>query len=552
MDKRTLLAMFLVIVVFFVLQTYVFKPQPVPADQDQAGQTDTLAIDTLATPAGQFATPGTVLPDSLFKPAGQSEIVTLSNDNFTVQFSTLGASITSVELKNFQWGDLLTPVDLVPLGKNLAGIRLLDQQAGLDLRNVNWQHGPADSGRVVFWLGDQANPLVTKTFSLDEKYGILMDVSVQSPDPVFGIEYDFSAGIADSEKIKPRSKDADYKLLLFAENSLSKTTLAKIKKERPEGPLNAFKWAAMRTKYFTIAMSETRNPLIRNYYADAAKDTGNPSLILDSRDRNPSQYWEQSFLIYAGPADYDIMKSYEKSRLEYVPERGPSWLRWLSNAIAWLLKFLHSFIPNYGIVIIIFSILLKIILHPLTHKSMDASLKMQRIQPQVQEIQKQYKSDPKTMQMELSKLYKEAGASPMSGCLPLLLQMPIFIALYNVLRYTIDMRNASFLGWLKDLSEPDPYWILPILMAIFMILQSLMMRPKKEALAQMDEKQQAMQQSTRMMTWLMPIMMFFIFKGLPSGLVLYYTVFNILSVAQQYYLQKRSKLQTEATPAKIS
>lgn len=100
-----------------------------------------------------------------------------------------------------------------------------------------------------------------------------------------------------------------------------------------------------------------------------------------------------------------------------------------SNPIAWLLQFLHSFIPNYGIVIIIFSILLKIILQPLTNKSTKANLKMQSIQPQVQELQKKYKNDPQRMQQELSKLYKEAGANPFSGCFPLLLQMPIFIAL---------------------------------------------------------------------------------------------------------------------------
>ncbi|MGC9361398.1 MAG: membrane protein insertase YidC, partial [Candidatus Syntrophosphaera sp.] len=292
-----------------------------------------------------------------------------------------------------------------------------------------------------------------------------------------------------------------------------------------------------------IAVCEMGNQLTQNYAASSADGTGNPAFVIDSWDRNPSYNWSQSFLIFAGPADYDILKSYDISRLELIPERGPSWLRWLANAIAWLLKFLHSFIPNYGIVIIIFSILLKIILYPLTHKIMDANLKMQRIQPQVQEIQAKYKNDPKTMQAELSKLYKETGASPLSGCLPLLLQMPIIFALYSVLRYTIDMRNAKFVGWLKDLSEPDPYLILPILMAVFMILQSLMTRPKKAALEKMDEKQQAMQQSTKLMTWVMPVVLFFIFKGLPSGLVLYYTVFNILTVAHQYYLQKHHKTQ---------
>lgn len=536
--------MFLVIIIFMVLQTYVFKPQPAPPPQDQTAATDTSEANPDSLPPAEIARPETAAEaDTLLKPAAEEGTAVLSNDKFEVRFSTLGASITSVKLKEFNWAGSDTLIDLVPQEQRLAEIRLLGRHDETDLGTLNWHHTGPDSGRLVFWLGDKAEPVVRKTYYLDDSYGIMMDVEVQSPNQLNGIGYDFSAGIADSERIKEKYKAQDYKLFLFADNKLEKISLNKLQKEEIKGSLNSFKWIATRTKYFTIAVCETGNQLTQNYLATPAETTGNPSFIIDSWDRNPSLNWSQSFLIYAGPADYDILKSYEISRLEHIPERGPSWLRWLANAIAWLLNFLHSFIPNYGIVIIIFSILLKVILYPLTHKSMDSNLKMQRIQPQVQEIQAKYKSDPKTMQAELSKLYKETGASPLSGCLPLLLQMPIFIALYNVLRYTIDMRNAKFVGWLKDLSEPDPYLILPILMAIFMIVQSLMTRPKKEALEKMDEKQKAMQQSTKLMTWVMPVVLFFIFKGLPSGLVLYYTVFNILTVAHQYYLQKQHKKQ---------
>lgn len=540
MDKRTLVAMFLVVVIFMVLQTYVFKPkqpQQPPAQAQPAAQTQKPAPDSLAKTPAAITTATT----SRFLAADSTRTLTLANDLIKVQFSTLGASISSLELQKYTTTDHRSLVNLVPPGKSLAGIKLLGANAGPDLKALNWFHAQPAPDSLVFWLGSATAPLVRKTFTLDGKYGLRMHVSVQDSVAVNGVEYDFSAGIADSEKVKPKSKNVDYKLLLFAGNDLQKIPLGKIAKEQPGGPLDAFKWAALRTKYFTLAVHETGASLIRNFKAAPNPDTGNPSLVLDSYDRVPSSTWEQEFLIYTGPADYDILKGYAGSRLEKIPERGPAWLWWLSNAIAWLLKFLHSFIPNYGLVIIIFSIILKIVLNPLTKKSMDANLKMQKIQPQVQALQAKYKSDPKTLQLELSKLYKQAGASPMSGCLPLLLQMPIFISLYNVLRYTMDMRNARFLGWLKDLSEPDPYWILPILMAGFMILQSLMMRPSQAALEQMDEKQKAMQQSTKMMTWLMPIMMFFIFMGLPSGLVLYYTVFNILSVAQQYYLQKHLK-----------
>ncbi|MGC9361791.1 MAG: membrane protein insertase YidC, partial [Candidatus Syntrophosphaera sp.] len=254
MDKRTLFAMFLVIIIFVVLQTYVFKPQPAQPEQDQTAVTDSIDAAADSIPTAELAQSATIAAiDSLFKPASQSTAVTLSNDKFNVRFSTLGASITSVELNEFTWAGSDTLIELVPADRGLAGLRLLGRHDETDLTGLNWQHDPPDSGRVVFWLGDKANPLVKKTFSLDDEYGILMDVEVQSPNQVNGIEYDFSAGIADSEKIKPRYKDSDYKLLLFAENNLEKISLSKIKKENIQGSLNSFKWIAARTKYFTIA-----------------------------------------------------------------------------------------------------------------------------------------------------------------------------------------------------------------------------------------------------------------------------------------------------------
>ncbi|MCB5223635.1 MAG: membrane protein insertase YidC [Candidatus Cloacimonadaceae bacterium] len=538
MDKRTFFAMFIVVILFFVWSTY-FAPKPKPVAQQDA------PADTIVSTADSLQQPLVLqenLGDGSFSGTDSLQTSVLENKNFKVTLTNQGAAISSIELKKFKWADKTTPVDLVPKGEDIAGTLLLNHRATAphDLRQLKWHVDQSDDRVVTFWLGDEGAPLVKKSYRLDEKYGILLDIEVDSPDPVYGIEHDFSAGIADSEKVRANVKNQDYKLILYTENAPQKIKLPDIKKKHSEGALNSFKWAALRTKYFTLAIMETGTPLLRNYSASLAKDTGNPAIVMDSRDGTASQKWKQSFTIYAGPADYELMHSYP-NRLEQIPERGPGWLRWLANGIAWLLQTLHRFIPNYGVVIIIFAFLLKLITHPLTKKSMDANLKMQRIQPKVQEIQTKHKNDPKRMQEELSALYKEAGTSPMSGCLPLLLQMPIFIALYNVLRYTLDMRNAKFVFWLKDLSEPDSLMILPIIMAGFMILQSLMTRPSKEALEKMDEKQQAMQQSTRMMTWVMPIMLFFIFRGLPSGLVLYYTVFNMLSVAHQFYTQKRLK-----------
>jgi YidC/Oxa1 family membrane protein insertase len=180
---------------------------------------------------------------------------------------------------------------------------------------------------------------------------------------------------------------------------------------------------------------------------------------------------------------------------------------------------------------------LKLVLYPLTHKSFESTTKMQKIQPLLKEVQAKYKHDPKTLNIEMKKLYKEHGVNPMGGCLPMLLQMPVFFALYPILRYSIDLRQASFL-WLPDLSEPDPYLILPIAMAIFMFVQQKLMAPSKQSLEEMDEKQKAAMQSQKMMMYVMPVMMFFLFRSFPSGLVLYWTLFNVMSSVQQYFIKK--------------
>jgi YidC/Oxa1 family membrane protein insertase len=225
---------------------------------------------------------------------------------------------------------------------------------------------------------------------------------------------------------------------------------------------------------------------------------------------------------------------------ENTVEMGPKFLLWISRIFLWLLTQLYSLIPVWGWTLIAFSVILKALLYPVTHKSFESTSKMQKIQPQVKEIQAKYKNDPQTMNAEMQKVYKEHGVSPFGGCLWMLIQMPILFALYPLLRYNINLRQSEFM-WLPDLSEPDPLFILPIVMAIFMFVQQRLAMPSKEKLEKMDEKQQAAMQSQKMMMYIMPVMMFFIFRSLSSGLVLYWTVFNIISVVQQRIINKKLK-----------
>jgi YidC/Oxa1 family membrane protein insertase len=243
-----------------------------------------------------------------------------------------------------------------------------------------------------------------------------------------------------------------------------------------------------------------------------------------------NQTISHQYKIYLGPLDYFILKKYDLE-LEKMIDLGMRWLRPISIGILYAFTKIRSFIPNYGWVIVIFSILVKILLHPLTKKSYSSMKKMQDLQPELNALKEKHK-DPKKLQQAQLQMYKEKGVNPAGGCLPMLLQMPLLFALYWVFRNTIELRGEPFIWWITDLSMPDTIFnlgfslplygdqfnILPILMGVSMLIQQKM--------TMKDPKQMAM-------VYIMPIFMILIFNKLSSGLNLYYTLFNVFSLIQQ-------------------
>jgi YidC/Oxa1 family membrane protein insertase len=183
---------------------------------------------------------------------------------------------------------------------------------------------------------------------------------------------------------------------------------------------------------------------------------------------------------------------------------------------------LHRFVPDYGLVLILFGVLVRLAMWPLTTKSFRSIQAMQKIQPEILRLRERYKSDPQRMQQETMKLYREKKVNPLGGCLPNLIPMPILFALFFVFQSTIEFRGQAFL-WLPDLSQPDPWYILPILMGLTMFISSKMV--------QTDPKMAAM-------TYAMPVVLTFVFLNLAAGLVLYYTVSNVLTFIQQWMLRR--------------
>lgn len=236
------------------------------------------------------------------------------------------------------------------------------------------------------------------------------------------------------------------------------------------------------------------------------------------------------FLVYAGPQDYQAVSALEVG-LEQAVYLGWPWLRPLSAVMLRALMWAHGLIPNYGVVIILFSVLTKLIFYRLTHKSFTEMKRMQDLQPKIKALQEKFKDDKQALGTAQMRLYKEEGVSPFGSCLPMLLQMPVFIALYQVLRTTIELRGAPFALWITDLSQPDTIatiagfsiHVLPLLMGVGMLIQ--------QRFSSTDPSQAAMGR-------LMPIVFTVIFYSIASGLVLYWLVNTVLSIAQQYYIHR--------------
>jgi YidC/Oxa1 family membrane protein insertase len=199
------------------------------------------------------------------------------------------------------------------------------------------------------------------------------------------------------------------------------------------------------------------------------------------------------------------------------------------------------FIPNYGVVIIVFSIIIKIALHPLTRSSMVGMRKMQALTPMMNEIRAKYKDDPQKMNTQVMNLYKEYGVNPASGCLPLLLQMPILFALYSVFRSSIELRQANFVWWITDLSVPDSITKLPFTIPLFGMSEISGLAVLMGITMFVQQKMTVTDPRQKAMVYMMPIMMTLIFNSLPSGLNLYYFVFNILSIGQQMLINRQHK-----------
>ncbi|MCU7497354.1 MAG: membrane protein insertase YidC [Ignavibacteria bacterium] len=320
-------------------------------------------------------------------------------------------------------------------------------------------------------------------------------------------------------------------------------------------------WITVRNKYFTVAIAPLKaNPdggaLIKGTEKAVGDNSGvrkyfNTSLKVPF---NNSNYQKNSFLIYIGPVDYSILKSYGKNFERIVDFGSLFGLKFIIRPISEylllpLFVFLHNFIPNYGFVIIVFSLIIKIALHPLTRSSMKSMKKMQLLQPKIAEIKEKFKDDPQKVNKETMRLYSTYGINPAGGCLPMLLQMPILVALWGLFNVAIELRQQPFALWIHNLSVPDVIFDLGFKIPLFGINQISGLALLLGITMFIQQKMSVKDPSQQALVYMMPILFTVMFMGFPAGLNLYYFMFNLFSIAQQYYIN-HSHSNVELVPVK--
>ena len=309
-------------------------------------------------------------------------------------------------------------------------------------------------------------------------------------------------------------------------------------------------WLAVRNKYFAAILIPADPISVEGAYIEGQsfptnnlgrKEIYNVRLVIPLKGTESEK---KSVNIYIGPVDYDILKGISHNLTSLVDFGSFFGLKFVVRPIAEylllpLFRFLNNFIPNYGFVIIVFSLIIKIVVYPLTRKSFQSMKKMQLLQPKITELKEKFKDDPQKMNSETMKLYQTYGVNPAGGCLPILLQMPIFIALWGLLQAAIELRQQPFILWMKDLSVPDVIYDMGFKLPLFGIQEisglALLMGITtfvQQKMSIKDPKQQAL-------VYMMPIMLTILFMTFPSGLNLYYFMFNVFSIAQQYYINHK-------------
>ena len=549
MDRNTLLAFFLIALVLLFTPKYMemFAPQPRANENTSLENQKEVGFDSEPIINAERPRPTLQKKQSSLNDKHESKMTTVETGLYIANVSSVnGGSIQDFLLKEFLTSDSLEVNTISRNRKNNLEIEIQDLNGDPIPLNGNWKLkrklNRTDSHlnqTLEYSLEVFKNKFIKKSLSFSpDNYTVKISLDFSEiKDLIYrDVRFSWKGGLSTTEKDSVDDKTY-FKVAVYQGEELEELKVKEGQNETKK--LNgSTSWGAIRTKYFVSALIPKSPETIR--FAEISGRATNQeryelAFVFDC-------FQESSFTLYHGPLEYEKIKSLDVG-LDAVMDFGWSFIRPISKGVLFTLKRMHDYIPNYGVVLIVFSLLIKVLVFPLTKKSYQSTSAMQEIQPEVNKLREKFKNNPQKLNQATMQLYKTKGVNPLGGCLPMLLQMPLLFALFQVFRTTIELRNEPFVWWIKDLSSPDviidlPFTIplygdhvafLPILMALSTYVQQKMMT------GAIQQPQQKMMQNFMM------VFFFLIFNNFPSGLNLYYTLFNVLTIAQQKLIPNKPK-----------
>lgn len=532
MEKRVIIAFVLSFVVLYAFRSWYSPPATSPEQanvQTQAPGAPGGVPAAAVTPSEQKETPLEAAIENV--QAEKSEDFTMDTPLYTATISNLGGVLKSYKLKEYKDGES-HPLELInetagtkvgwPLAV-LTGDKTIDDQLGKAL-----YAGHADDGKMT--LEFAANGLAAKkVIQFDrENYEFTLQTTLTKDGKNIPHAVVWQGNFGDQAIPQdPAKKNAVYQV----DTSFKRVALRSLKDPQDFASVRG----GVEDQYFLAMFLVQDNPAAvkvrkQEYTGPDAKLV--PTLLVSAAVTEG-----KPLRVYVGPKQRDWLYKADP-QLEAVVDYG--YFGFIARPLVFCLLWIHKYVGNFGWSIIFLTIGLNLVLFPLRLKQQVSMLKMQKIQPQMRRLQDQYKklkaNDPRRAQVqtEMMGLYKEHGVNPMGGCLPLLLQMPLLFGFYSALSYSIELRRAPWIFWIKDLSQFDPYYMIPILMAVAMIVQQ-----KLTPTANVDPAQAKMMM-------IMPIMFTFIFLSYPSGTGLYWLTSNVIGIGQQVFINKYWSPQAEA------
>jgi YidC/Oxa1 family membrane protein insertase len=573
MEKRAILAAMLMVALLLVYQILFIpqqdskQPQAPPKSETPApGQGS--APSATSTPAPPPSTPVPPLP-AKGAPAPPERIAVVDTPLYRAEIASRGGQIRGWELKYrgqkpMVVADLLAsrglevarsgqPPHPVAFALSTDSVRLDKDRSQGELRLV----GEDGFGlRITQTLRFRADSyVVEQEIKVENRHSVAQSAQIVTP---------WSASVllpkGATEKFQGQHP---IRIVEMSKGTVRREVLAKTVDQATEG-----QWVALESEWYLAALIP-RSPGFQLVEAKRSESKpGEPAplefaqvaLQASLPALQPGQGWEGRAELYLGPKEHDRLKALgvglEKSIFFGgfpVPQAyGGLPMEWITVPILWVMHLFFAYTHNYGIAIILLTVVTKVLFFPLTVKSMSSMKAMQALQPQINALRSKYKNDPQRLQQETMALYREHKVNPLGGCLPMIVQIPIFYALYVALSVAVEIQNAPFIHlgtlpawfpwlggqcvWICDLASQDPTYVLPILMGISMFIQQKMTPV-------MGDPRQA-----KMMLF-MPILFTFMFLNLPSGLVLYWTLSNVLQIAQQKYMERSAKV--EKAPVRV-